>query len=44
MMHGTKNIKFIDAQQAKFAYQYKKTKRKLYKTNAAIKSYTALYS
>ena len=36
MMHGTTNIKFIDDQQAKLAYQYKNTKRKLYKTNAAI--------
>ena len=36
MMLGTTNIKFIDAQQAKLAYQYKNTKRKLYKTNAAI--------
>ena len=36
MMHGTTNIKFIDAQQAKLAYQYMNTKRKLYKTNAAI--------
>ena len=47
MMLGTTNIKFIDAQQAKLAYQYKNTKRKLYKTNAAIwynKPYTALYS
>jgi hypothetical protein len=35
-MIGTTNIKFIDAQQAKLAYQYKNTKRKLYKTNAAI--------
>ena len=35
-MHGTTNIKFIDAQQAKLAYQYKNTKTKLYKTNAAI--------
>ena len=26
MMHGTTNIKFIDAQQAKLAYQYKNTK------------------
>ena len=24
MMHGTTNIKFIDAQQAKLAYQYKR--------------------
>ena len=36
MMHGTTNIKFIDVQQAKLAYQYKNTKGKLYKTNAAI--------
>ena len=36
MMLGTTNIKFIDAQQAKLAYQYKNTKRKLYKTNTAI--------
>ena len=35
-MLGTTNIKFIDAQQAKLAYQYKNTKRELYKTNAAI--------
>jgi hypothetical protein len=42
MMLGTTNIKFIDAQQAKLAYQYKKTKRKLYKMNAAIKM--AIYS
>ena len=45
MMHGTTNIKFIDAQQAKLAYQYKNTKRKLYKTNAAIwyKEYSWLW-
>ena len=36
MMHGTTNIKYIDAQQAKLAYQYKNTKRTPYKTNAAI--------
>jgi hypothetical protein len=36
MMHGTTTIKFIDVQQAKLAYQYKNTKRKLYKKNAAI--------
>ena len=36
MMHGTTNIKFIDAQQAKLACQYNNTKRKLHKTNAAI--------
>ena len=35
-MHGTTNIKFVDAQQAKLAYQYRNTKRKLYETNAAI--------
>ena len=35
-MLGTTNIKFINAQQAKLAYRYKNTKRKLYKTNAAI--------
>ena len=35
-MLGTTNIKFIDAQQSKLAYQHKNTKRKLYKTNAAI--------
>ena len=35
-MLGTTNIKFVDAQQAKLAYQYKNTKGKLYKTNAAI--------
>ena len=35
-MHGTTNIKFIDAQQANLAYKYMNTKRKLYKTNAAI--------
>ena len=35
-MLGTTNIKFIDAQQAKLACQYKNTKRKLYETNAAI--------
>jgi len=29
-------FKFIDAQQANLAYQYKNIKRKLYKTNAAI--------
>ena len=46
-MHGTTNIKFIDAQQAKLAYQYKNTKRKLYKTNAAIwynKNYLQLHN
>jgi hypothetical protein len=36
MMHGTMNIKFIDAKQAKDVYEFKNFKRKLYKTNAAI--------
>ena len=35
-MHGTKNIKFTNAQQTKQIYQYKNIKEKLYKTNAAI--------
>src|SRR5215475_9541 len=35
-MYGTTNIKFIDAKQAKEIDQYKNTKRKLYRTNAAI--------
>ena len=35
-MHGTTNIKFIDVKQASDTYRYKNTKRKLYKTNAAI--------
>ena len=36
MMHGTMNVKFINAKQAKEVYQYRNIKRKLYKTNAAI--------
>jgi hypothetical protein len=36
MMHGTTNIKFMDAKQASDTYKYKNTKRKLYRTNAAI--------
>jgi ribosomal protein L37AE/L43A len=36
MMHGKSNIKFIVAKQAKEIYQYNNTKRKLYRTNAAI--------
>jgi hypothetical protein len=36
MMHGQQNIKFVSAQQAKQIYQYKNTKAKLHKTNAAI--------
>jgi hypothetical protein len=35
-MHGIQNIKFIDAKQAKEIHQFKNTKRKLYKTIAAI--------
>ena len=35
-MHGTMNIKFIDAKQAKEVHLYQNTKRKLYKTTAAI--------
>jgi ribosomal protein L37AE/L43A len=36
MMYGKSNIKFIVAKQAKEIYQYNNTKRKLYRTNAAI--------
>jgi hypothetical protein len=36
MMHGQKNIKLCIAEQAKRVYQYKNTKIKLYKNNAAI--------
>ena len=36
MMHGQENIKLCDAKQAKQVYQYKNTKLKLYKNNAAI--------
>jgi hypothetical protein len=35
-MHGHTNVKFISAKQAKETYQYRNTKEKLYKTNAAI--------
>ena len=35
-MHGQQNIKFCDAKQAKHVHQYKNTKIKLYKSNAAI--------
>jgi hypothetical protein len=35
-MHGTQNIKIIDAKQAKDIHQYQNTKRKLHKTTAAI--------
>jgi hypothetical protein len=36
MMHGQKNIKLCIAEQAKWVYQYKNSKIKLYKNNAAI--------
>ena len=36
MMHGRKNIKLHNAEQAKKVYQYKNTKIKFYKNNAAI--------
>ena len=36
MMHETTNIKFIDAQQAKLAYQYKNTKSKANANKNAI--------
>jgi len=35
-MHGQQNIKICDAKQAKQVHQYKTTKIKLYKSNAAI--------
>jgi hypothetical membrane protein len=35
-MHGSMNIKFINAKQATEIHAYKNTKRKLYKTKAAI--------
>ena len=35
-MHGSMNIKFIKTKQATEIHAYKNTKRKLYKTNAAI--------
>ena len=35
-MHGSMNIKFINAKQATETHGYKNTKRELYKTNAAI--------
>ena len=35
-MHGRKNIKLINAEQAKPVHQYKDIKIKLYKNNAAI--------
>jgi hypothetical protein len=36
LMHGTMNLKFINAKQAKEVYEYKNTKHKLHKTTAAI--------
>ena len=35
-MHGRKNIKLHNAEQAKPVYQYKNTKTKLYKNKVAI--------
>jgi len=35
-MHGQKNIKLCNAEQAKRVYEYKNIKLKLYKNNAAI--------
>jgi len=35
-MHGQQHIQICDAKQAKQVYQYKNTKIKLYKSNAAI--------
>ena len=35
-MHGNMNAKFVSAKQAKEKYQYRNTREKLYKTNAAI--------
>ena len=35
-MHRTTSLKFTEAKQAKEIYHYKNTKRKLYRTNAAI--------
>ena len=35
-MHGPLNVKFANAKQVKEIYQYRNSKEKLYKTNAAI--------
>jgi len=35
-MHGSMNVKFVIAKQAKETYKYTNIKGKLYKTNAAI--------
>jgi hypothetical protein len=37
-MHGHMNIKFINAKQAKEAYQYRNIKSTLYKANAAARN------
>ena len=36
MMHGTQNVKLVNAQQAEQIHKYKNTKEKLYKCNMAI--------
>jgi len=36
-LHGTKNVKFANAQQAKQIYQYRNTKEKLCEVNAAVR-------
>jgi len=36
-MHGHTNVKFVNAKKAKETYQYRNSKEKLYKTNAAIR-------
>jgi hypothetical protein len=35
-MHGTMNLKFANAKQAKDTYEYRNIKQKLHKTTAAI--------
>ena len=35
-MHGTYDIKFVNAQQAELVYNYKDIKQKLHKTNTSI--------
>jgi len=37
IMHGVNNVKVINAQQARIIHHYKKTKKMLLKTNAAIR-------
>jgi hypothetical protein len=36
LMHGTMNLKFANAKQAKETYEYRNIKQKLHKTTAAI--------